>query len=140
VTLAVGVASWLTELTHYFILVTSLGASCLLLFGFPDSDFSQPRNFLGGNLISAVIGLSFLHFISTSWWAVAVATGLAAAAMMMTDSIHPPAASNPLVIYSLHAPWSFLLFSSLSVNIVVLGVALLFHRLTRKAPYPHYWI
>jgi CBS-domain-containing membrane protein len=60
--------------------------------------------------------------------------------MMMTDTIHPPAASNPLIIYSLHAHWSFLLFPNLSGNIVILGVALLYHRFTRKERYPHYWI
>jgi CBS-domain-containing membrane protein len=140
VTLAVGLAGMLTDLTHCFILVTSLGASSLLLLGFPDSAFSQPRNFLGGSFISALIGLIFIHFIGTQWWAVAAATGLATAVMMMTDTIHPPAASNPLIIYSLHAHWSFLLFPNLSGNIVILRVALLYHRFTRKERYPHYWI
>jgi CBS-domain-containing membrane protein len=139
-TIAVGLAGLLTDLTHDIIIVTSLGASSLLLFGFPDSDFSQPRNFICGSLMSAAIGLFFIHFIGTHWWAVAAATGLAAAAMMVTDTIHPPAASNPLIVYSLHAHWSFLLFPNLSGNIVILGVALLYHRFTGKQEYPHYWI
>jgi len=140
VTLSIGLLSALTDLTHHFLLVASLAASSLLIFGFPDSAFSQPRNFLGGNFISAFIGLALFHLIGTPWWGVAVATGLATAAMMMSDTLHPPAAANPLIIYTLHSGWSFLVFPNLGGEIVVLGVALLYHRFTRKERYPHYWI
>jgi CBS-domain-containing membrane protein len=135
----VGLVGLLTNFTDYFFLVTSLGASSFLLFGFPDSTFSQPRNFLGGCILSDLIGLIFISCIGTQWWAVALATGLAIAVMMLTDTVHPPAASMPLIIYSLHAHWNFLLVANLS-NVVILIVALVYHRLTGKERYPHYWI
>jgi CBS-domain-containing membrane protein len=139
VILAVGMVGLLTDVTHRILLATSLGASSLLLFGFPDSAFAQPRNFIGGNLISALIGLTFFHFISNDWWSVAIATGAATAAMMITDTIHPPAASNPLIICTLHSNWSFIVFPGLSGELLVLVLAIIYHRLTRKE-YPHYWI
>ncbi len=139
VTLAIGLVSVLTDFTHHILIVSSLAASSLLMFGFPDSAFSQPRNFLGGNLISAAIGLTFSHVIGAPWCSVALATGAATAAMMMTDTLHPPAASNPLIVHTLHAGWSFLLFPNLCGDMVILGLVLLYHRLTRTERYPHYW-
>jgi CBS-domain-containing membrane protein len=130
----------LADLTHHVLLVASLAASSLLLFGFPDSAFSQPRNFLGGNFLASLIGLIFIQALGPSCWVLAFATGTATAVMMMTDTLHPPAASNPLIIGMLHSGWSYLLFPSLSGDCLVLGVALIYHRLTRYKPYPHYWI
>jgi CBS-domain-containing membrane protein len=139
VTLALLLVGELAELTHHFLFVASMAASSVLLFGFPDSAFSQPRNFIGGNLICALIGLAFTHVLGASFLTAAFATGTATAAMMMTDTLHPPAAANPLIIFSLHAGWSYVLFPTLCGDLVVLGVALLYHYLTRKERYPHYW-
>ena len=140
VTLSLLLVGLLDDLTRHFLLVGSLGASSLLLFGFPDSAFSQPRNFLIGNFICALIGLAFVHLIGESWWTAAFATGIAVAVMMITDTLHPPAAANPLIIFTLHSGWSFLLFPTLCGDSVVLAAALIYHRFTRKERYPHYWI
>jgi CBS-domain-containing membrane protein len=139
VTLAVGMAGLISDLTHCMLIATSLGASSFLLFGFPDSAFAQPRNFLGGYLVTALVGLVLVHLLGTAWWAVAAATGAATAVMMITDTVHPPAASNPLIIASMHPGWSFLVFPDFGGGLLVLATALIFHRLNRK-PYPLYWI
>jgi CBS-domain-containing membrane protein len=140
ITLALGLAGVLAKFIHHPLLIAPLGASSLLLFGFPDSAFSQPRNFIGGNFICALIGLTFIHVIGDYWWTVALATSVATAAMMITDTLHPPAASSPMIICTLHAGWSFLLFPNFCGNVIVLSIALLYHYFTRKERYPHYWI
>ncbi len=127
VTLALVLVGVLANFIHHPLLIAPLGASSLLLFGFPDSAFSQPRNFLGGNLICALVGLAFIHFIGDYWWTVALATGLATAVMMISDTLHPPAASIPMIVSNLHAAWSFLLFPNFCGCLVVLGLALLYH-------------
>ncbi len=140
VTLAMALTGLLSGIIHHPLLIAPLGASSVLLFGFPDAAFSQPRNFIGGSFLCAVIGLTFTHCIGDYWWTVASATSVAVALMMITDTLHPPAGSLPMIICTLHAKWSFLIFPNLCGNIAVLCIALVYHRCTRKDPYPVYWI
>jgi len=117
----------------------SFGASCVLAFGFPDVPFSQPRHIVGGHLIASLIGLVFLHFTGPCWWGMALATSTGIAVMMLTRTVHPPAGSNPVIVYLTTPEWSFLLFPTLAGSLVVLGIALLYNNLTRSARYPKYW-
>ncbi|NQD92407.1 HPP family protein, partial [Pseudomonas sp. CrR25] len=98
------------DLLSISLLLGSFGASCVLVFGFPDLPFSQPRNVLFGHLLSSLVGLAFLHGIGPQWWALALAVGSAIALMMLTRSVHPPAGSNPVIIFLAQPGWDFLLF------------------------------
>ena len=51
--------------------LSSFGASCVLLFSFPDNPFSQPRNVIGGHFISSLTGLVFLAVFGSAWWSMA---------------------------------------------------------------------
>lgn len=57
----------------------SFGASCVLLFGFPDVPFSQPRNIVAGHFLSSLIGLAFLKLLGPSWWEMGLETELSIA-------------------------------------------------------------
>lgn len=121
------------------LLLGSYGASCLLVFGFPDLPFSQPRNLVLGHLLSAIVGLIVLVTCGSSWWSIALAVGTAIALMMSTRTVHPPAASNPVIIHLTQPGWSFLLFPILSGALLLLGIALIFNNLSRSDRYPKYW-
>lgn len=118
----------------------SFGASCVLLFGFPDVPFSQPRNIVAGHFLSSLIGLAFLKLLGPSWWAMGLATGTAISVMMMTRTVHPPAGSNPVIVFLSRPSWEFLLFPTLIGASVLVPVGLLFHNSTREARYPKYWL
>lgn len=118
----------------------SFGSSCVLLFAFPQATFSQPRSFILGHFISSFIGLAFLHVAGPGWWSMALATGIATAAMMTTRTLHPPAGSNPLIIYLMHSEWSFLWFPTLLGAFVVQGVAIVYHKFVARVDYPRRWI
>ena len=77
----------------------SFGASCVLVFGFPDAPFSQPRNVVLGHVISSLIGLACMQLFGVEWWSVAIAVGTAIAVMMLTRTVHPPAGSNPVIVF-----------------------------------------
>lgn len=94
--------------------LASFGASCVLLFGFPDGPFSKPKNAIGGHLLSSAVGLLFLHLLGPSWWAMAAAGASAAMLMMATDTVHPPAGSNPVIIFLGQPGWDFLLLPTLA--------------------------
>lgn len=117
----------------------SFGATCVLVFGFPESPFSQPRSVLGGHVLATTIGLLILHGIGDGPWCLALATGLTIAGMMALRVVHPPAGSNPVIVFLLHAPWSFVYApTAISAGVVVIW-ALLWHRATLQGRYPLFW-
>ncbi|MBE9011288.1 HPP family protein [Pseudanabaenaceae cyanobacterium LEGE 13415] len=136
---AIATVALLSDTFSVALVLGSFGASCVLIFGFPDVPFSQPRNIIGGHVLSSLIGLVCLTLFGATWWSVAIAVGSAIAVMMWTRTTHPPAGSNPVIIYLLKPSWSFLLFPTASGAIVLVLVALLYNNLSRRSCYPKYW-
>jgi CBS-domain-containing membrane protein len=73
---------------------------------------AQPRSFLGGHLIATVVGLTFRMAYDAlggplELW-LALAVGVALAAMAVTRTIHSPAGANPVVVFVEGAGWDFL--------------------------------
>jgi len=140
---AAAVIAGLTYLTSAYGVLLFLGSfapSALIVFAYPDSPFAQPRNVVLGHLIGSACGLAGLHLLGASWWAPAVAVGFAIALMKLSRAVHPPACSNPLIVFALsQAGWSFLLFPTLAGAALIVGVALVYHNLRREARWPKYW-
>lgn len=137
--LAIAVIAGLAESTAWALILGSFGASCVLVFGYPDVPFSQPRNVVFGHLLSSLSGLVFLTLCGPHWWSVALAVGTAIALMMATRTVHPPAGSNPVIIYLLQPGWGFLVTPTLLGSLLLVLVALLYNNATREARYPKYW-
>jgi CBS-domain-containing membrane protein len=137
--LAISIMSCLAVYTHQYWLLGSFGATCLLLFAYPDAVFSQPRCMIMGHLLSSFCALLVFNTCGFDWWALSLALTVSIAAMMLTATVHPPAASNPIIIYLSHPGWSFLVFPILSGSIVLLLIALVYNNLTRQTGYPRYW-
>jgi len=137
--LAIAAVALLTDALSVALVLGSFGATCVLVFGYPDVPFSQPRNVIGGHALSSFTGLLFLTVFGAHWWAVALAAGTAIALMMLTRTVHPPAGSNPVIVFLTQPAWSFLLFPTLVGALVVVVVALLYNNATRTARYPKYW-
>jgi CBS-domain-containing membrane protein len=121
------------------LLLGSFGASCVLVFGFPDLPFSQPRNLVFGHVLSSLVGLICLHLLGPGIWSLALAVSSAIALMMLTRSVHPPAGSNPVIIFLTQPGWGFLFFPTLAGALILLLVALLYNNATRSGRYPKYW-
>jgi CBS-domain-containing membrane protein len=137
--LAISAVALLSNTFSIALVLGSFGASCVLIFGFPDVPFSQPRSVLGGHFFSSFIGLVCLTLFGATWWSVAIAVGTAISVMMLTQTSHPPAGSNPVIIYLTKPAWSFLLFPTVFGAIVLIFVALLYNNFTRESKYPKYW-
>lgn len=137
--LAIAAVAALTDLLSAALLLGSFGATCVLVFAFPDGPFSQPRNVVAGHVIGSLIGLVFLKLFGPHWWAVALAVGTTIALMMLTCTVHPPAGSNPVIVFLIQPSWSFLLFPTLAGALVLVAVALIYNNATRAARYPKYW-
>jgi CBS-domain-containing membrane protein len=137
--LAIAALTGLGDWLQVTLILGSFGASCVLVFGFPDSPFSQPRSVLMGHFISSLVGLLFLKLLGPHGWSLALAVGTAISIMMLTGTVHPPAGSNPVIIFLTQPGWGFLGFPTLAGAVLLLAVALLYNNLHGERRYPKYW-
>lgn len=123
------------------VLIRPMAASAVLLFVLPASPLAQPWSVLGGNVISAAIGVACSHWIAPPLLASAVAVTAAIAVMLMLRCVHPPGGAMALTAVlggpTLHAAGYAILWSPVALNSLLLVlVATLFHRATGHR-YPH---
>lgn len=138
--IAIALTGWFSLASGTPWLMASFGASCVLAFGLPDSPLAQPRNIVGGHLVSTLIGLVVLHTLGNSWWSCALAVGLALVAMQQTRTLHAPAGANPLVVIASGASFGFLLTPVLAGSLVVVAVAWCVNNARSRGSYPKYWL
>ncbi|WP_445253686.1 HPP family protein [Ochrobactrum sp. MYb379] len=123
------------------IIVAPIGASAVLLFAVPASPLAQPWSIIGGNVISALVGITVVHFIDNQVLAIGLGVGLAIAAMSFGRCLHPPGGAAALTaiiggpaVTDLGYQFALIPVGLNSAMLVILGIA--FHRLTRRK-YPH---
>ncbi|GHY80341.1 HPP family protein [Vibrio cholerae] len=114
------------------LLMAPFGATAVLVFGVPNSPLAQPKNVIFGHLITSFIGVIFTQYIGVSAISLAVATGLAVSAMLITKTTHPPAGANPLLIMLSGQGWSFLFTPVLLGAVVIVLVGKSMQMLTRQ--------
>lgn len=137
--LAIGALEVLSGNLNATLLLGSFGASCVLLFGYPDAAFAQPMNVIGGHVICTAIGLAALHWIGPQPWVLALAVGSSIAVMMATRTVHPPAGSNPVIVFLGHSGWGFFLFPVLSGALILVLIAWVYNNAVHRTPNPVYW-
>ena len=144
----VGLGLLLTEwLSHHWLggaplaFLLPMGASAVLLFMLPASPLAQPWSVLGGNVVSALVGVALYRWLGDAAWAAALGGALAVAAMRALRCLHPPGGAMALTAVLgdpgvHHLGWGFVHGPVLVNSVAMLLVALLFHRLTGRR-YPH---
>lgn len=137
--LAIGGLAGLNDLALQPWLLGSFGASCVLVFGYPDSPFSQPRHVVLGHVLSTLVGLAALHLWGAQWWCMAGAVALSIVLMMKLGVMHPPAGSNPLIVLMLKPGWMFALMPTLAGSLVLVLLGVLLVNLQPDKHYPRYW-
>lgn len=126
---------------HLPLIVAPVGASAVLLFAVPASPLAQPWPIIGGNTISALVGVTVATLVGDPMIATGVAVALAIAVMSVTRCLHPPggAAALTAVVGGPAVASAGFLFPLVPVGInslVLVGLGIAFHRLTRRN-YPH---
>ncbi|HWU50015.1 MAG TPA: HPP family protein [Asticcacaulis sp.] len=118
-------------------LVAPLGASAVLVFAVPSSPLAQPWSVVGGNTVSAVMGVAMCNLVPDPVMAAALAVGLAIAAMFTFRCLHPPGGAMALLVVLTHtkAP-VFILFPACANSLLLVGAGLVWNNLTRRS-YPH---
>lgn len=125
-------------------LIGSFGASSVLVYGVIQSPLAQPRNLIGGHLISAIIGVSVCKFVPDIVWLTApLAVSLSIVFMQMTKTLHPPGGATALIAVTGSSEIKNLgywyVFSPVLTGVVILlAVALVFNNMTTNRQYPNH--
>ena len=123
-------------------LIGSFGASCVLVYGVIQSPLAQPRNLVGGHLVSAIIGVTVQKlFPELIWIAAPLAVSLSIVFMQITKTLHPPGGATALIAVTGSAEiknlgYFYVISPVLSGALILLIIALIFNNLTNKRSYP----
>ncbi|MBF0453549.1 MAG: HPP family protein [Magnetococcales bacterium] len=127
------------------LLIGSFGASAVLIFGAISGPLSQPRNLIGGHIISALVGVTMMQlFPNILWLAAALAVSVAIVLMHITRTLHPPGGATALIAVigseKIHAlGYLYTLIPVASGALLMLLVALIVNNIHSKRQYPKFW-
>jgi CBS-domain-containing membrane protein len=127
------------------LLIGSFGATAVLVYGAIRSPLAQPRNVLGGHVLSGLVGVLAQQMLGgTLWLAAAFAVAAAIAVMHLTRTLHPPGGATALIAViggvSVHrlGYWYALVPAGLGA-VVLVGIALVVNNIPKKRRYPEFW-
>jgi len=127
------------------LMIGSLGASAVLVYGAPRSPLAQPRNLIGGHVLSAIVGVACWKLLHQyPWLAAALAVATAIAIMHATRTLHPPGGATALIAVigsrEVHdLGFLFVLVPCTLGPLVLLAVALVVNNIPGSRRYPEIW-
>ena len=127
------------------LVIGSFGASAVLVYGAIDSPLAQPRNLLGGHVLSALVGvLAYQVLGGHMWLAAAVAVSVAIALMQLTATLHPPGGATALIAViggqQIHDLGYFFAVVPVGLGaLLLLVVAVLVNNISKHRRYPRFW-
>lgn len=133
---------WLTKQENIF-LIGSFGASSVLIYGAIQSPLAQPRNLIGGHVLSAIVGVTIYKLLPDIIWLTApLAVALSIVLMQLTRTLHPPGGATALiaVIGSVKVKslgYGYVLSPILTGCLLLFVVALIFNNTTSHRVYPN---
>ena len=137
-TITIGALTYLTYKTPFgLFLIASFGSSMVLLYGYPESPFAQPKNIFFGHLLTAFIGIIVLKFIPLPIYiTIPLATGLGVCFMILLNVTHPPAGGNPIIVIIGSVSFEYLISPIILGSIIVLVFGVVLNRFVLKKKYP----
>ena len=136
-TLTIGVLTLLTYKTEYGIfLIASFGSSMVLLYGYPESPFAQPKNIFFGHLLTAFVGVLFVYIPIPIYISIPLAVGTGVGLMIFLGITHPPAGGNPIIVIIGGVSFNYLLSPIISGSVIVLIFGIILNRFIAKKKYP----
>ena len=136
--ITIGVLTGLTYKTDFGVfLLASFGSSMVLLYGYPESPFAQPKNVFFGHLVTAVVGLVVLHFIPLPLYlTIPIAVGFGVGFMILLNVTHPPAGGNPIIVIIGGVSFEYLISPVITGSIIIIIFAIILNRFVLRKSYP----
>ena len=126
-------------------LAASFGSSVVVVFGYPDNEFAQPKNVLFGHLLCALVGIIFVTLFKITqdrtifFLTIGLAVGLSVMLMMALKITHPPAGGNAIVVMLTQDSFQFLIFPVMVGAITIIIGGVIYNRFILKKNYPTKW-
>ena len=115
----------------------SFGSSMVLLFGFPESPFAQPKNVFFGHLVTALVGVVFVAFVPLPMFInIALAVGVGIFLMILLNIVHPPVGGNPIMVIIGSVSYDYLISPIIFGCIIIISLAILINKFLLKKNYP----
>ena len=136
--ITIGFLTVLTYKTSYGIfLIASFGSTMVLLYGYPESPFAQPKNIILGHFLTALIGIIFLNFVPLPiFFNIPLAVGFGVMFMILFKVTHPPAGGNPIIVIIGSVSFDYLLTPVLIGSIIVVMFGVIINKFLFKKEYP----
>lgn len=126
-------------------IIGSFGASAVLIYGAIRSPLAQPRNLMGGHILSALVGVTAYRYLGAHpWLAAALAVSVSIALMHFTKTLHPPGGATALIAViggdAVHAlGYLYVLLPAALGAGVMLAIALIVNNIPAGRRYPEFW-
>ena len=136
--ITIAVLTFLTYKTEFGIfLLASFGSSMVLLYGYPESPFAQPKNVFFGHFVTTLVGLLFLNFIPLPIYIIIpLAVGFGVGFMILLNVTHPPAGGNPIIVIIGSVSFDYLFTPVIIGSIIIIIFAIIINRFILKKSYP----
>jgi len=146
----IAAVAWVYQLffvgTDLTLMIGSFGASAVLAYGAVRSPLAQPRNLIGGHIVSAIVGVACYKLLhGLPWLAEATSVATAIAMMHATRTLHPPGGATALIAVigsqRIHQiGWLYVLIPATLGPLILLAVALLVNNIPASRRYPEVWL
>ena len=136
--ITISILTILTYKTEFGIfLIASYGSSMVLLYGYPESPFAQPKNVFFGHLLTAVVGMIFLYLVPLPLYIILpLSVGFGVGLMIFLNVTHPPAGGNPIIVIMGSVSPDYLLNPIILGSIIILTFGIIINRFILKKSYP----
>jgi len=127
-------------------LAASFGSSVVVVFGYPENEFAQPKNVLLGHLLCTLVGIIFVTLFNITqdrsifYLAIGLAVGISVMLMMAFKVTHPPAGGNTIVVMLTQNSFQFLIFPIMVGAITIIIGGVIYNRFILKKNYPLKWL
>ena len=136
--ITIAVLTFLTYKTEFGIfLIASFGSTMVLLYGYPESPFAQPKNIFFGHLLTSLVGMFFLYLIPLPLYIIIpISVGFGVGLMILLKITHPPAGANPIIVIMGSVSPDYLINPIIIGTGIILIFGVVLNRLILKKKYP----
>ncbi len=113
-------------------LIPPFGASMVLVMAVYESPLAKPKNLILGHILSALSGVIIFYFLGNTFFSLGLGVALAVFVMMITNTVHPPAGANPIIVILTGQSLSFVILPVAIGATIIVVFAYLYNRLLKR--------
>tara|TARA_B100001029_G_C14984913_1_gene408377 strand:+ start:29 stop:493 length:465 start_codon:yes stop_codon:yes gene_type:complete len=136
--ITIGVLTLLTYKTELGVfIIASFGSSMVLLYGYPESPFAQPKNIFFGHLLTSLVGIVILNlFPFPLYITIPLAVGIGVGLMILFNVTHPPAGGNPIIVLMGSVSLDYIINPIITGTLIILAFGIILNKFIMNKKYP----